>query len=97
MLLHDDPALARAEPKKLRYRLLHVAARLVRGGCRLRLKIEHARQPPKPTAHPSPQDQQIGAKIKSVRPPPELPGLEALTRADSCVALVEQPPSFFSR
>ena len=40
MLLHDDPALARAEPKKLRYRLLHVAARLVRGGRRLRLKID---------------------------------------------------------
>ncbi len=40
ILLHDDPALARAEPKKLRYRLLHVAARLVRGGRRLRLKID---------------------------------------------------------
>lgn len=40
ILLHDDPALAKAEPKKLRYRLLHVAARLVRGGRRLRLKID---------------------------------------------------------
>ncbi len=40
ILLHDDPALARAEPKTLRYRLLHVAARLVRGGRRLRLKID---------------------------------------------------------
>lgn len=39
-LLHDDPALARAEPKTLRYRLLHVAARLVRGQRRLRLKID---------------------------------------------------------
>jgi hypothetical protein len=29
ILLHDQPALAKAEPKKLRYRLLHVAARLV--------------------------------------------------------------------
>jgi hypothetical protein len=39
-LLHDDPALAKAEPKTLRYRLLHVAARLVRGQRRLRLKID---------------------------------------------------------
>lgn len=40
MLLHDQPELARAEPKTLRYRLLHVAARLVRGGRRLRFKID---------------------------------------------------------
>ncbi|MDQ2839034.1 MAG: IS1380 family transposase, partial [Actinomycetota bacterium] len=40
ILLHDEPALAKAEPKTLRYRLLHVAARLVRGGRRLRLKID---------------------------------------------------------
>jgi len=40
MLVHDQPELARAEPKTLRYRLLHVAARLVRGGRRLRLKID---------------------------------------------------------
>jgi hypothetical protein len=40
ILLHDDPGLARAEPKALRYRLLHVAARLVRGGRKLRLKID---------------------------------------------------------
>jgi Transposase DDE domain group 1 len=40
ILLHDDPALARAEPKTLRYRLLHVAARLARGGRRTRLKID---------------------------------------------------------
>jgi hypothetical protein len=40
ILLHDDPDLARSEPKALRYRLLHVAARLVRGGRRLRLKID---------------------------------------------------------
>lgn len=38
ILLHDQPALARAEPKTLRYRLLHVAARLVRGQPRLRLR-----------------------------------------------------------
>jgi hypothetical protein len=31
MLVHDSPALAKAEPKTLRYRLLHVAARLTRG------------------------------------------------------------------
>jgi len=38
-LLLLDGDLARAEPKKLRYRLLHVAARLTRGGRRLRLRI----------------------------------------------------------
>jgi hypothetical protein len=38
--LHDRPEPARAEPKALRYRLLHVAARLVRGGRKLRLKID---------------------------------------------------------
>ena len=65
MLLHDDPALARAEPKKLRYRLLHVAARLVRGGCRLRLKIEHVRattqahRAPKPTRSTNRRENQI--------------------------------------
>ncbi|MFB7575727.1 IS1380 family transposase [Streptomyces sp. NPDC056165] len=37
LLLDGD--LATAEPKRLRYRLLHVAARLTRGGRRLRLRI----------------------------------------------------------
>jgi hypothetical protein len=40
ILLHDQPDLAKAEPKTLRYRLLHTAARLVRGQRRLRLKID---------------------------------------------------------
>ena len=40
VLLHDQPALTRAEPKTLRYRLLHTAARLTRGGRRLRLRLE---------------------------------------------------------
>lgn len=31
MLLIDEPDLARAEPKTLRYRLLHIAARITRG------------------------------------------------------------------
>ncbi|MGQ0632445.1 MAG: transposase, partial [Sporichthyaceae bacterium] len=35
-----DGHLAKAEPKTLRYRLLHVAARLVRGGRRTRLRIQ---------------------------------------------------------
>jgi hypothetical protein len=39
LLLHDTP-LARAEPKTLRHRLLHVAARLTRGGRRLRLRLD---------------------------------------------------------
>jgi hypothetical protein len=40
ILLHDVPILAKAEPKTLRYRLLHVAARLVRSGRRLRLRLD---------------------------------------------------------
>ena len=38
-LIALDGDLARAEPKTLRYRLLHAAARLVRGGRRRTLKI----------------------------------------------------------
>jgi len=34
-----DGELAKAEPKKLRYRLLHTAARITRGGRRIRLRI----------------------------------------------------------
>jgi Transposase DDE domain group 1 len=41
-LLALDGDLARAEPKTLRYRVLHAAARLVRGGRRRRLKIQAA-------------------------------------------------------
>jgi len=39
-LLHLGGGLAKAEPKTLRYRILHAAARLVRGGRRRRLKIQ---------------------------------------------------------
>jgi hypothetical protein len=39
-LLALDGDLARAEPKTLRYRLLHTAARLTRGGRKLHLKIQ---------------------------------------------------------
>ena len=38
-LLALDGKLAKAEPKTLRYRLFHTAARLVRGGRRRILKI----------------------------------------------------------
>lgn len=38
-LLALDGQLAKAEPKTLRYRILHAAARLVRGGRRRRLKV----------------------------------------------------------
>jgi hypothetical protein len=38
-LLLLDGELAAAEPKKLRYRLLHVAARITHGGRRIRLRI----------------------------------------------------------
>jgi hypothetical protein len=37
-----DGKLAKAEPKTLRYRILHAAARLVRGGRRRTLKIAAA-------------------------------------------------------
>ncbi len=47
LLLADQPDLARAEPKTLHYRLLHLAARLSRGQRRLRLRI----QPSWPWAH----------------------------------------------
>src|SRR6478609_3675956 len=40
IVLHDQPDLAKAEPKTLRYRLLHVAARRTRGQRRLRLRID---------------------------------------------------------
>ena len=39
-LLALDGHLARAEPKTLRYRILHAAARLTRGGRQRRLKIQ---------------------------------------------------------
>ena len=39
MLLLDG-TLATAEPKQLRYRLLHVAARLIRSGRRLHVRID---------------------------------------------------------
>ena len=41
-LIALDGELAKAEPKTLRYRLLHAAARLVRGGRRRTLKIAAA-------------------------------------------------------
>jgi hypothetical protein len=40
IVLHDIPELAKAEPKTLRYRLLHVAARITRGQRRLRLRLD---------------------------------------------------------
>lgn len=40
IVLHGQPDLAKAEPKTLRYRLLHVAARLTRGQRHLRLRID---------------------------------------------------------
>ncbi|WP_435862643.1 transposase [Streptomyces spectabilis] len=42
LLLDGELELADAEPKKLHYRLLHVAARLTRGSRRLRLRFSAA-------------------------------------------------------
>ena len=39
LALHDSPDLARAEPKTLRFRMLHVPAQLTRGGRQRRLRI----------------------------------------------------------
>jgi len=39
LTLHDQPALAKAEPKLLRFRMLHVPAQLVHGARRRRLRI----------------------------------------------------------
>ena len=39
MLLTDDPDLHRAEPKTLRYRLLHTAARITRGQRKVFLRL----------------------------------------------------------
>jgi len=39
LALHDAPDLARAEPKTLRFRMLHVPAQYSRGGRRRRLRI----------------------------------------------------------
>jgi len=42
MLLTDQPELHRAEPKTLRYRLLHIAARITRGQRKVFLRLaEH--------------------------------------------------------
>ncbi|MFI1121472.1 hypothetical protein ACH4VS_09810 [Streptomyces hygroscopicus] len=50
-LLLRDGELAAAGPRKLRYRLLHVTARLTRDGRRLRLRIS-ATSPQPSTASP---------------------------------------------
>lgn len=65
-----DGELAAAEPKKLRYRLLHVAARLTRGGRRLRLRISatwpgDTNWPRLSTASPHCPD-----RLTDLRPPP---------------------------
>ena len=39
LALHDAPDLARAEPKTLRFRILHVPAQLTRGARRRRLRL----------------------------------------------------------
>ena len=40
LILHDQPDLAKAEPKTLRYRLLHTAARITHGQRPIRLRID---------------------------------------------------------
>jgi hypothetical protein len=60
MLLTDEGELRRAEPKTLRYRLLHTAARITRGQRKVFLRPALALDPrarpslPTPAAHPAP-------------------------------------------
>jgi hypothetical protein len=58
-LLHDTP-LARAEPETLRYRLLHVAARLARGARRMRLRLDRTWPTPRVPAKSSVGDLEDG-------------------------------------
>ena len=61
MLLTDQPDLHRAEPKTLRYRLLHTVARITRGQGRLFLRLaQHwpfgsSRSRPDAQHHPGPR------------------------------------------
>jgi hypothetical protein len=53
-LIALDGDLARAEPKTLRYRVLHAAGKLVRGGRRWRLKIPPPGRGQRPLPPPGP-------------------------------------------
>jgi Transposase DDE domain group 1 len=88
-LIALDGDLARAEPKTLRYRLLHAAARLVRGGRRRTLKIAanwpgpRSSSPPgnasAPSRTQSDQQKPVPPSKKGVPGPAESPA----TRPDS--------------
>jgi len=77
-LLALDGDLAKAEPKTLRYRVLHAAARLVRGGRRRRWKIAanwpwsgRSRGPGSGSAHcPTPADQHGPVPARPVKGTP---------------------------
>ena len=97
-LLALDGDLARAEPKTLRYRLLHAAARLVRGGRRRTLKIaatwpwarrDHHRLAAHP-GHPAPH---LTSTNPSRRAGKETPGPvePPATRPDSRAAVIPRP------
>jgi hypothetical protein len=62
-LLALDGDLAKAEPKTLRYRVLHAAARLVHGGRRRRLKSRPPGHGPRPSPPPG------SASTRSRKPP----------------------------
>jgi len=78
-LLLLDGELATAEPKRLRYRLLHVAARITRTARRTRLRIAQswpwaAASPPRSPASPSSHDRQADhAKPATTRPTNQSP------------------------
>jgi len=101
-LLALDGELARAEPKTLRYRVLHAAARLVRGGRRRRLKIQaswpwarrdhhglaaHRRAPASPLTSPQP----------SLRPRKDNPGARGTPGHPACQPGHRHTPTLKSR
>ena len=108
--LRPDPAaarhrLARAEPKTLRYRLLHVAARLTRGQRRLWLRIDRhwpwatsspPRSPDSPRypSHrltPTPTRRAAGATGRTARRQAVTPNRHQPTRRRSTSRVEDQP------
>jgi hypothetical protein len=68
-LLLLEGELAAAEPKKLRYRLLHAAARIARGGRRMHLRIA-APWPWRNELTSAPPEAKRGGQVPASRSPP---------------------------
>ena len=73
MLVTDEPDLHRAEPKTLRYRLLHIAARITRGQRKVFLRLaEHWPLGTRPgqSVHPPTADPPPGLTASTTAPQP---------------------------